>query len=56
MSADLLRLILFIAGAGLILGIYFWERQKRIDASVHAVRRERELEEHTLVEPADVEN
>jgi cell division protein ZipA len=56
MSADLLRLILFIAGVGLILGIYYWERQKRIDSAVHAVRRERELEEHTLVEPAEAEN
>jgi cell division protein ZipA len=50
MSADLLRLILIIAGIGLILGIYFWERNKRIDASVHAVRRQREFDEPSLGE------
>lgn len=50
MSADLLRLILIIAGIGLILGIYFWERQKRLDASVHAVRRQQEFDELSLKE------
>lgn len=56
MSADLLRLILIIAGIGLILGIYFWERQKRIDASVHAVRRQQEFEEPSLDEDLDAED
>ena len=39
MDADILRLILFLAGIGLILGIYFWDRQKRNAAKSNAVRR-----------------
>lgn len=45
MNADLLRLILFIAGIALVLGIYFWERHKRANATLHAVRREQEEQE-----------
>jgi cell division protein ZipA len=39
MDADILRLILFLAGVGLILGIYFWDRHKKINARVHAIRK-----------------
>lgn len=39
MDADILRLILFLAGVGLILGIYFWDRHKKVNAKVHAIRR-----------------
>jgi len=39
MDADILRLILFLAGVGLILGIYFWDRHKRVNARVHAIRK-----------------
>jgi cell division protein ZipA len=39
MDADILRLILFLAGVGLILGIYFWDRHKRVNAKVHAIRK-----------------
>ena len=39
MDADILRLILFIAGVGVILGIYFWDRYKRVNQRVHAIRK-----------------
>lgn len=39
MDADILRLILFLAGTGLILGIYFWDRHKRVNARIHAIRK-----------------
>lgn len=39
MNADILRLILFLAGVGLILGIYFWDRHKKVNARVHAIRK-----------------
>ena len=39
MDADILRLILFLAGIALILGIYFWDRHKRINRRVHAIRK-----------------
>lgn len=39
MDADILRLILFLAGVGLILGIYFWDRHKKVNARVHAIRK-----------------
>jgi len=39
MDADILRLILFLAGVGLILGIYFWDRHKRVNARIHAIRK-----------------
>jgi len=39
MDADILRLILFLAGIALILGIYFWDRYKRINRRIHAIRR-----------------
>ncbi|MCW8890434.1 MAG: cell division protein ZipA [Sedimenticola sp.] len=39
MDADILRLILFLAGVGLILGIYFWDRHKKVNAKVHAIRK-----------------
>jgi len=40
MDADILRLILIVLGVLLVLGIYFWERNRRIDAKVQAVRRD----------------
>jgi len=39
MDADILRLILFLAGVALILGTYFWDRHKKINERVHAIRR-----------------
>lgn len=39
MGADFLRLILLLAGIVAVLGVYFWERHKRINARVHAIRR-----------------
>ncbi|PLX62453.1 cell division protein ZipA [Sedimenticola selenatireducens] len=39
MDADILRLILFLAGVGLILWIYFWDRHKKVNARVHAIRK-----------------
>jgi len=39
MDADILRLILFLAGVGLILGIYLWDRHKKVNAKVHAIRK-----------------
>jgi len=44
MDADILRLILFLAGIALILGIYFWDRYKRINRSVHAIRKAQQRE------------
>jgi len=38
MEADFLRLILFLAGIVVVLIIYFWERHKRVNAQVHAIR------------------
>ena len=38
MDADILRLILIILGGALILGIYLWERHKRGDTRVQAIR------------------
>lgn len=56
MDANILRLILFILGVGVILGIYLWDRQKKLNARVHAIKSERnnppsdesitEIEEH----------
>jgi len=39
MNADILRLILFLGGVGLILGIYFWDRHKKINSRVHAIKK-----------------
>ncbi len=39
MDADFLRLLLFLAGVVLILGIYFWDRHKRVNVKVHAIRK-----------------
>ena len=39
MDVSILRIILIILGGGLILGIYLWERHKRANERVHAVRR-----------------
>jgi len=39
MDADILRLILFLAGIALILGIYFWDRYKRINRRVSTIRK-----------------
>ena len=51
MDADILRLILFLAGIGLILGIYFWDRRKRASTSSNAVRRDQHEEEPGLERP-----
>ncbi|OOZ36986.1 cell division protein ZipA C-terminal FtsZ-binding domain-containing protein [Solemya velesiana gill symbiont] len=52
MDADILRLILFLAGVPLILGIYFWDRHKRVTSKVHAIRRaQQEAEPEILTQP-----
>ncbi len=38
MEADFLRLILFVAGIVVVLIVYFWERRKRANAQLHAIR------------------
>lgn len=38
MEADFLRLILFLVGIVVVLIIYFWERHKRVNAQVDAIR------------------
>ncbi len=38
MEADFLRLILFLAGIAVVLMVYFWERHKRVNAQLHAIR------------------
>jgi len=48
MDADILRLVLFLAGVGLILGIYFWDRHKKINIRVNAIHKaERRQSEET---------
>jgi len=42
MEADFLRLILFLAGIVVVLIVYFWERHKRVNAQVHAIRNAEE--------------
>jgi len=42
MDADLLRLILFIAGVALVLGIYLWDRHKRTRNRLDEIQRARE--------------
>ena len=39
MDADIVRLILFLAGIALILGIYLWDRHKKNDFRIHAVKK-----------------
>jgi len=43
MQADILRLILFIAGLALVLGIYLWDRRKRVKLRIREIR-EREAQ------------
>jgi len=38
MEADFLRLILFLVGIVVVLIVYFWERHKRINTQVEAIR------------------
>ncbi len=55
MDADVLRLILFLAGIALILGIYLWDRRKRAGLRVHARHRkavEPQLGDDTATSPA----
>jgi len=44
MDADILRLILIIIGGLLVAGIYLWERRKRTNARVQAVRLDHQEE------------
>jgi cell division protein ZipA len=41
MGADTVRLLLFLAGIALILGIYFWDRAKKQRLKTHATRKPR---------------
>jgi cell division protein ZipA len=54
MEADILRLILLLAGIALIMGIYFWDRHKKMDRRLHAIQRDQE-EEQSLEQAADEE-
>ncbi len=47
MEADFLRLILFLAGIVVVLIVYFWERHKRVNAQVHAIRNAEERVDKT---------
>lgn len=38
MEADIIRLLLFLAGAALVLGIYLWDRYKRVNGRVTAIQ------------------
>lgn len=55
MDADTLRLILFLAGIILILGIYLWDRHKRAARRVHAIRREKAEPQQVEETPAEAE-
>ncbi|MCP4285964.1 MAG: cell division protein ZipA [Gammaproteobacteria bacterium] len=39
MDADILRLFLFLAGVALIVGIYFWDRHKKINVRINAIHK-----------------
>ena len=39
MDADTLRLLLFLAGIALIIGIYVWDRRKKSSFRIHAIRK-----------------
>ncbi|MBU1961686.1 MAG: hypothetical protein KJ675_10805, partial [Gammaproteobacteria bacterium] len=49
MEADFLRFLLFIGGVLFVLGIYFWDRQKRLNDHIGPIHRspQREQEEQT---------
>jgi cell division protein ZipA len=51
MDADILRLIIFVAGVVLILGIYFWDRHKKVNSRIHAIRKAQQGEGPSLSEP-----
>ncbi|MCB1858293.1 MAG: cell division protein ZipA [Gammaproteobacteria bacterium] len=53
MNADILRLILFVAGLALILGIYFWDRRKRRGMRGNAVRRAVKRSENRVSDHGD---
>lgn len=53
MDADILRLILLVIGGLLVVGIYLWERSKRINAKVQAVRKDYHQERREPVMGAD---
>lgn len=58
MDADTIRLILFLAGLVLILGIYFWDKRRKLDTRIHAIRRAQEKVEpeiDTDLDPMDQE-
>jgi len=42
MTAEILRLILTLAGIAVVVGVYFWERHKRLESRVQAIRRAQE--------------
>ena len=48
MQADILRLILFIAGLALVLGIYLWDRRKRLKLHLRRLREREEQRERPL--------
>ncbi|MES9889275.1 MAG: cell division protein ZipA C-terminal FtsZ-binding domain-containing protein [Candidatus Sedimenticola sp. 6PFRAG1] len=55
MDADILRLILFLVGVALILGIYFWDRHKKVTTKVHAIRKaQQEGEPEILSQPDEI--
>ena len=39
MDADLVRLLLFLAGIALIIGIFLWDRRKKAGVRIHAIRK-----------------
>ncbi|HXK57715.1 MAG TPA: hypothetical protein PLZ16_13815, partial [Gammaproteobacteria bacterium] len=51
MDADILRLVLFLAGVGLILGIYFWDRHKKINVRVNAIHKAERRQRENSTEP-----
>ncbi|MES9904716.1 MAG: cell division protein ZipA C-terminal FtsZ-binding domain-containing protein [Sedimenticola sp.] len=55
MDADFLRLLLFIAGVALILGIYFWDRHKQVNRVVHAIRQAQREGEAVIRNEPEVE-
>jgi len=44
MTAEILRLILTLAGIAVVVGVYFWERHKRLESRVQAIRRAQEAD------------
>ena len=54
MDADILRLILFLAGVAVVLGIYLWDRYQKKQRRSHAIRSAQPTPEPSPAAPGPV--